>query len=125
MRFMKSSLMLGSLFAMSILWCLPLFAEPYDFSCRLAIGKLTHAGKMVREKQRELDKAQREQRVTDTAAEICQPGGIITGARLQECNRVKRAINLAARAVADAETKVQTEVTAFQDALVTVNRRCS
>ena len=58
----------------------------------------------------------------DAEADVCKPGGIITGARQRACVRLQEELPRLARAIADAEANVNKEITIFEEALEVVNR---
>ena len=110
--------------AIAVLWASQSFAEPWTFSCRGAITKLARVKKEVQAKQREVQKAERKKRVALAEAEVCKPGGIVTGDRLVKCARISQKVPLAVRAVAEAEAALLPVIEKFEEVLDTVNRRC-
>ena len=110
--------------AIAVLWASQSLAEPWTFSCRGAITKLARVQKEVQAKQREVQKAERKKRVILAEAEVCKPGGIVTGDRLVKCARISQKVPIAVRAVAEAEAALLPVIEKFEKALDTVNRRC-
>ncbi len=80
--------------------------------------------KAVQVKQREVQAAERGKRVALAEAEVCKPGGIVTGDRLVKCARMSQKVPMAVRAVAEAEADLQPALEKFEEALDTINRRC-
>ncbi len=110
--------------AIAVLWASQSLAEPWTLSCRGAITKLARVQKAVQVKQREVQAAEREKRVILAEAEVCKPGGIVTGERMAECAQKSREVPMAVRAVAEAEADLQPALEKFEEALDTINRRC-
>ena len=111
-------------FVIAVLWASQTLAEPWTFSCRGAITKLARVQKAVQAKQQDVQKAEREKRVALAEAEVCKPGGIVTGDRLVKCAEKSQKVPLAVRAVAEAEADLQPVLEKFEEALDTINRRC-
>ncbi len=110
--------------AIAVLWASQSLAEPWTLSCRGAITKLARVQKAVQVKQREVQAAERGKRVALAEAEVCKPGGIVTGDRLVKCARISQKVPIAVRAVAEAEAALLPVIEKFEKALDTVNRRC-
>ncbi len=110
--------------AIAVLWASQSLAEPWTLSCRGAITKLARVQKAVQAKQREVQAAEREKRVALAEAEVCKPGGIVTGDRLVKCAQKSQEVPIAVRAVAEAEADLQPVLEKFEEVLDTVNRRC-
>ena len=110
--------------AIAVLWASQSLAEPWTLSCRGAITKLARVQKAVQVKQREVQAAERGKRVALAEAEVCKPGGIVTGDRMVKCARMSQKVPMAVRAVAEAEADLQPALEKFEEALDTINRRC-
>lgn len=99
-------------------------ANPASFECRGAIRNLDRAQTIVQTNQRDEDKAKRELQVAESDMEVCQPGGIVTGAKIAECARKRENLPIARRAAVDAATKFGESIADFQKSLDTVLRVC-
>ncbi len=108
----------------AILWASQSFAEPWTFSCRGAITKLSKVQRTVQTLQREVRHAQSAKTIAFAELEICKPGGTVLGSRLTDCVMHRVDLPLKVKDAVAAQQELEEAVLELQEALDRVNRVC-
>ncbi len=108
----------------AVLWASQSFAEPWTFSCRGAITKLSKVQRTVQTLQREVQHAQSAKTIAFAELEICQPGGTVLGSRLTDCVTHRVDLPLKVKDAVAAQQELEEAVLEFQEVFDSVHYVC-
>ncbi len=108
----------------AILWVSQSFAEPWTFSCRGAITKLSKIQRTVQTLQREVQQAQSAKTIAFAELEICKPGGTVLGSRLTDCVMHRVDLPLKVKDAVAAQQELEEAVLELQEVFDRVHRVC-